>query len=71
MEEEALRPARLPVQPLRLFLDLFLDLELYLGLYLGLYLLLLLLLLLLPGLALGLKAFRRLDQAPSIESISR
>lgn len=65
MEEEALRPARLPVQPLRLFLDLFLDLELYLGLYLGL------LLLLLPGLALGLKAFRRLDQAPSIESISR
>lgn len=65
MEEEALRPARLPVQPLRLFLDLFLDLELYLGLYLGL------LLLLLPGLALGLKAFRRLDQAPSIESIFR
>lgn len=69
MEEEALRPARLPVQPLRLFLDLFLDLELYLGLYLGL--LLGLLLLLLPGLALGLKAFRRLDQAPSIESIFR
>ena len=65
MEEEALRPARLPVQPLRLFLELFLDLELYLGLYLGL------LLLLLPGLALGLKAFRRLDQAPSIESIFR
>ena len=69
MEEEALRPARLPVQPLRLFLDLFLDLELYLGLYLGL--LLGLLLLLLPGLALGLKAFRRLDQAQPIESISR